>query len=341
MMLKTSGVARLEERRSLSAQGYVSGVAWSGDGKRIAGLSDFGRKVTVWTIDGARVAVSDRRGPYVENSIAFLSDDTVLTAVSDAEQMEQGSAFCAWNVVTGSIVSVKGPEAAEQSPVERFALAADGETLAAMNGSQIALYAARDWSLRGAISARTPGRVDFAFDVALTPDGGTLAVGLLSGRVKLFDLTRPHPEADVIPVYCGSPIGVEAVAFSPDGRFLATGASMSMRAPAINVASAESGPDDAAQAPVKIWNVADRTLAAAYPGDLAPIRQLSWSPDSRSLAAAAGDNVVRVFSPAIHTRAVAVSAQYGEVDSVAFSPDGSLLAAATDDGVTLFALPRT
>jgi WD40 repeat protein len=232
-MLKTSGMARLEERRSLSAQGYVSGVAWSADGKRIAGLSDFGRKVAVWAIDGARVAVSDRRGPYVESSIALLSNDTVLTAVSNAEQMEQGSAFCAWNVVTGSIVSVKGPEAAEQSPVERFAVAADGETLAAMNGSQIALL-----------------RSKFG-----TPPTAP---------------SRPH-----IPV------------------------------------------------------------------TLAPIRQRSWRPDSRYLAAAAGDNVVRVYSPAILTRAVAVSAQYGEVDSVAFSPDGSLLAAATDDGVTLFALPRT
>src|SRR5208283_3645053 len=86
-------LGRLETRRILSARGYVSGVAWSRDGGRIAAISDFGRWVTVWKADGTRLAEFNRLGTYVDNSIAFLSDELVLTAVSDATQAEEGLLF--------------------------------------------------------------------------------------------------------------------------------------------------------------------------------------------------------------------------------------------------------
>ncbi|WP_327332476.1 serine/threonine-protein kinase [Streptomyces anulatus] len=165
-------------------------------------------------------------------------------------------------------------------------------------------------------------------DVAFSPDGKTLAsVGDASDNrsspnnepAKLWDLTRIDPE----PYGQGAPrrnLALEdvtyAVAFSPDGKTLATG-----------------GPGG----DVRLWDVATGRLKATLANRRIEARDLAFSPDGRSLAVTA-DGGVLLWNLA-DRRPSAILADddtgYGddEIRELAFSPDGRLLAGSTLGGV--------
>lgn len=331
MGLVSSKHPQLEKIQTLPAKSYVTAVAWSRDGSRLAAISDFGRAVTVWKSDGTRLAEFARRGTYLDNSLAFLSDDIVLTAVTDTAEIENGFAFTLWDVATKSVDrSVRERE----RPLFHFALSPDGRTVAALVGvSSLLLYSTRDWARIDNIALSEPGISKAPLSLVFSPDSKTIAVGFfradqISGEVKLYNVKDPGRAAETIIVYRieSGGVAVNAVSFSPDGRFLATGAFAPI---------AQHGRD---VAPVKVWRLADHKLVDEFWGDLTPIRQLSWSGDSRYLAVAAGDLTVRVFAPGLSQQEIAVSPQYRSAMSVSCSPDGRLLAAATDFAVTIFAL---
>ncbi|MCJ0869315.1 helix-turn-helix domain-containing protein [Streptomyces sp. AP-93] len=104
---------------------------------------------------------------------------------------------------------------------------------------------------------------------------------------------------------------VNAVAFAPDGRLLATAGS---------------------DGKVLLRRVADRSTVAAFtaPGR---VRTVAFSPDGRTLAAGSTDGPVRLWSVGAGGRPVSVlPASTAGARAVAFAPDGRTLAIATAEG---------
>jgi hypothetical protein len=121
-------------------------------------------------------------------------------------------------------------------------------------------------------------------------------------------LWQPHFPNSTLPRLHAWP--VESVAFSPDGRILASGS---------------------ADKTVRLWDVSSRQLLATLTGHEESVDSVAFSPDGRLLASGSRDKTVRLWDVSSRQLLATLTGHYNIVLSVAFSPDGRLLASASDD----------
>ena len=108
---------------------------------------------------------------------------------------------------------------------------------------------------------------------------------------------------------------VMCVAFSPDGRRLASASS---------------------DRTVKVWDAATGEEIRTLKGHTQPVMSVAFSPDGQRLASASDDETVKVWDAATGEEIRTLKGHTGWVRSVAFSPDGHTLASAGLDTVKLW-----
>lgn len=327
-----------EEIRRLHVDNYINAVAWNADGSRLAALSNFGGTVTLWDSHSWVVVKEFHRygGAYSANSLAFLPDGTLLTTAPGGISPDPRYATLAifsliqWNAETGQAVRyipdlehLPKDLSGKIGPTDTFVVSADGSLIASILGGNVCLFETHSWSVaRWFATPPTPKHPDYAAALAISPNGRQVAVGTGSGYVHLFGIDDRAPALsfsayadDIVPPLRPRP-SCNAIAFSPDGRILATGRGL------IDIQETDDGW-------IRLWRVEDGALVARLTGGKDSALTIAWSPSGDRLAV--GDDwTLRLWQisgmPQPEQQPQMPKKIRDKSYSVAFSPSGVLAA---------------
>jgi WD40 repeat protein/serine/threonine protein kinase len=262
-------------------EGLVLALAVSPDGRMIATASD-DKTIKLWSVERSVVPIG--AGAAMLWPIPRLQEKATLTG--------------------------------HQGGVRAVAFSPDGATLASGGYD----FSIRLWDLhqlKELVTLRRHTRV--IWSLAFSPDGKMLASGSEDQSIVLWDTSWLN-ERDRVPVdlvlgsLTGHTDGVVAVAFSPDGKTLASGGNFRDQT-------------------LRLWDIARRRERARLKGHTRAIFAVAFAPDGQSLATGSADGTIRLWDPTTGRERTVLQGHAAQVHTLAFSPDSRLLASGGADRV--------
>ena len=285
-------------------------------------------------------------------AITLSSDGKILTTA------DGGGFVKTWDLTTQKQIGAAIPTGAG---VSALALNPDGKMLA------VAAHSVEIWTIANdrLIRKSSVFRHGDVNTIAFRPgSSNTLAIGGIFSGARFWNTVNRLPIGKPLAkTPSKGEVGETVVAFSPNGKMLATaghdgiarlwdvaaqqqiGAPMTASAGAVSAVAfsrdgkmlATAGGDGTA----RLWDVAaQQQIGAPLTGNARPVSAVAFSPDGKILATAGLDGTARLWDVAtqqqigapltINTPALS-NAQVGP--AVAFSPDGKILATAGSDGI--------
>jgi WD40 repeat protein/serine/threonine protein kinase len=315
--------------------GLVWMTAFSPDGKRLASGAADGTARLWDSTTGQESAVLPGHAREVKY-VAFSPDGRWLASGADGVRL--------WDAVTGAAHGTLGDNREE---VTGLAWSPDGRRLAAgqADGKVRLLEAATGLEL-----ATFPGDRQVTA-IAFSPEGRHIAINSFSRQACVWEVETGKQVA----LMQGHTEDVLSLAYSPDGRRLATGGRYADNT--VRLWDAATGrpiaeckghtnqvrclvfsPDGQRLASasmdqtVWLWNGTDGKPIATLRGHTNFVKDLAFSPDGRQLVSASTDQTLRLWDTARGELISVLRGHTAEVDSVAYSPDGRLIASASEDG---------
>lgn len=214
--------------------------------------------------------------------------------------------------------------------ISDIAFSPNGSTLAIASTTEVQLWDV----VKGIPKKQLTKRPNTPLSAAFSPDGQTLACGSQNGTVQFWNIDKqqlatqlPPPPVLRYKSWGWHPWSVLSVAFSPDGKMLATVGNTQ-----IYLWECLS---DGAEYKAKINSVrVDRIWCqkAILMGHKQDVANIAFSPDGSLIASGSWDNTIKLFNAESGQYKTTFIGHTQSVKSVAFSPDGQTLASGSNDG---------
>jgi WD40 repeat protein len=284
--------------------GFISGLAFSPDGSRLAavtagGLGQAGNRngqLILWDVRRSEKPFKLEQD-MAGFSVAVSPDGRWVATGLGSEEASSGVVRI-WDVSSGKpefITTLKDPD--RPGPVYGVAFSPDGQRIAAASPGQVRIWTvlANVWSPRGQ-PLRVPSGLVFA--VAFRPDGEQLATAHWDNTVRLWDLKNPSHEQ--LRTLFGHTGFVRCLAYSPDGRHLASG-----------------GEDNN----IHLWDTETGRPETTFHGHQSFVTALAFHSDGR-LFSGSLDRRVKTWD-LVRSRPLVFREHGGWVYGLEFSPDGT------------------
>jgi GAF domain-containing protein len=312
--IRSVGVSRTDfvlDHTLKGHSGWVTGVAFSPDGRRLASGS-WDQTVKFWNVStGQELSTVGGKMNEVQ-AVAFSHDGHWLAAENSSDTVT------VWDATTGrqmhTLSSNKPLGIPGSNWVYSIAFSPDGRWLA----SGVDDKTVRLWDVAtGRMVRDLTGLRRSVMYTAFSPDGHWLASGDDAKNIRIWDASTGQE----IQRLSGHKKAIYAVLFSPDGRWLAS-------------ASADKT--------VRLWDVVTGQEVHTFTGHGNIVTSLAFSPDGRWLASGSWDKTIKIWDVETGLEVQTLVGHDHPVYSIAFDPSGRWLASGSEDGkINLWRWGRT
>ena len=250
------------------------------------------------------------------DDLAFSPDGQSLAVGMAKSQHFSGNKVRLWQVSDGEQLStLQGPNS------ENIIFSPDGLMLASGYSYEVTIYQVED----GQLLLSLKGHKDTVRSLAFSPDGQILAAGAggmgkewskeegkwITYNIRLWRVS----DGEQLHALADHEESVDCLAFSPDGKLLASGGGLSSMNKVDNN--------------VRLWRVADGELLHNLEGHTQGVNSIMFSPDGQTLASGGQDDAIRLWrvedGELLHTLRLQVTEDSNWLAALAFSADGQSL----------------